>query len=123
MGTTGRPRSGIPLAMRRDELIGPIVTTLSRRLKRTLQDSQNELLDSLRSNGSRWSDRPAARRDRAPRQRLHRRRSRPGAGGRGRGVLRRLQGASGPKTDVLLSIAHELAEAVVGPLRRRLADG
>ena len=52
---TGRPRSRNPLAVRRDELIDPIVTTLARRLKRTLQDSQNELLDSLRSNGSQWS--------------------------------------------------------------------
>ena len=33
----------------------PIVTSLARRLKRTLQDSQNELLDSLRSKGSHWS--------------------------------------------------------------------
>ena len=43
------------MAVRRDELIDPIVTTLARRLKRTLQDSQNELLDSLRSRGSHWS--------------------------------------------------------------------
>ena len=34
-----------------------------------------------------------------------------------------LRGVGGPKTDVLLGIAHELAEAVVGPLRRRLAAG
>ena len=31
------------------------MTTLARRLKRTLQDNQNELLDRLRSNGSHWS--------------------------------------------------------------------
>ena len=49
------PEDRNPFAVRRDELIGPIVTSLARRLKRTLQDSQNELLDSLRSKGSHWS--------------------------------------------------------------------
>ena len=49
------PEDRNPDAVRRDELIDPIVTSLARRLKRTLQDSQNELLDSLRSGGSRWS--------------------------------------------------------------------
>ena len=38
-----------------DELIDPIVTALARRLKRTLQDNQNELLDRLRSEGFTWS--------------------------------------------------------------------
>ena len=41
--------------VRRDELIAPIVTALARRLKRTLQDNQNELLDGLRSQGAKWS--------------------------------------------------------------------
>jgi hypothetical protein len=36
-------------------MIEPIVSSLARRLKRTLQDSQNELLDNLRSHGSSWS--------------------------------------------------------------------
>ena len=51
----GPPEDRNPFAVRRDELIAPIVTSLARRLKRTLQDSQNELLDSLRSKGSHWS--------------------------------------------------------------------
>src|SRR6202044_350489 len=42
-------------AIRRDELIEPMVTALARRLKRTLQDNQNELLDRLRSEGFTWS--------------------------------------------------------------------
>ena len=119
----GPPEERNPMAVRRDELIDPIVTTLSRRLKRTLQDSQNELLDSLRSNGSRWSP------DLLPDETEHldgvstasvpalEQAAAAGVSFAGR------KGASGPKTDVLLSIAHELAEAVVGPLRRRLAEG
>jgi DivIVA domain-containing protein len=119
----GPPDERSPQAVRRDELIDPIVTTLSRRLKRTLQDSQNELLDSLRSNGSRWSA------DLLPDETEHfdsvstaaipalEQSAAAGVSFSG------LRGATGPKTDVLLGIAHELAEAVVGPLRRRLAAG
>ncbi len=87
----GPPEERSPLAIRRDELIDPIVTALARRLKRTLQDSQNELLDSLRSNGSRWSI------DLLPDETEHvdavstAAVPGPGAGGRGRGVLRRAE--------------------------------
>ena len=122
-GGDGPPEERSPQALRRDELIDPIVTTLSRRLKRTLQDSQNELLDGLRSNGSRWSI------DLLPDETEHidsvstaaipalEQSAAAGVSFSG------LRGAGGPKTDVLLDIAHDLAQAVVGPLRRRLADG
>ena len=119
----GPPEERSPQAVRRDELIDPIVTTLSRRLKRTLQDSQNELLDSLRSNGSHWSL------DLLPEETEHvdsfstaaipalEQSAAAGVSFAG------LRGAPGPKSDELLGIAHDLALAVVGPLRRRLADG
>ncbi len=119
----GPPEERNPLAIRRDELIDPVVTTLSRRLKRTLQDSQNELLDSLRSNGSRWST------DLLPEETEHidsfstaalpalEQAAAAGVSFTG------LRGASGPKTDDLVGIAHDLAVAVVGPLRRRLGGG
>ena len=55
---TGPPADRPPAVVQRDELIAPVVTTLSRRLKRTLQDTQNDMLDHLRSNGSQWT--PAA---------------------------------------------------------------
>ncbi len=119
----GPPEERSPLAIRRDELIGPIVTTLARRLKRTLQDSQNELLDSLRSQGSAWSI------DLLPDEIEHvdavstaavpALEQAAAAGVSFTGV----KGATGPKTDLLLGIAHDLAEAVVGPLRRRLSEG
>ena len=107
-----------PLAVRRDELIDPIVTSLARRLKRTLQDTQNELLDSLRSGGSPWSiqllpdetehvDSFATAALPALEQAAS-----AGVSFAGPGATQ------GPKTDVLVGIAHDLAEAVVGPLRR-----
>lgn len=41
---------------RRDQLLGPIVIQLARRLKRALADDQNQLLDRLRSTNGAWSD-------------------------------------------------------------------
>jgi hypothetical protein len=119
----GPPEERSPQAIRRDELIDPIVTTLSRRLKRTLQDSQNELLDALRSNGSHWSL------DLLPEETEHMDSFSTAAipaleQSAAAGVsFAGLRGAPGPKSDELLGIAHGLALAVVGPLRRRLADG
>jgi len=116
----GPPEERNPLAIRRDELIDPIVTTLARRLKRTLQDTQNELLDSLRSNGSVWSS------DLLVEEREH-------IDSYATAALPALEQAAaagvsfaevkgpGPKQDALIGIAHELAEAVTGPLRRRLS--
>jgi DivIVA domain-containing protein len=115
------PEERNPLAVRRDELIDPIVTSLARRLKRTLQDSQNELLDSLRSGGSQWSI------ELLPDETEH-------VDGYATAALPALeqaaaagvsfagpQAAPGPRADVLVGIAHDLADAVVGPLRRRLS--
>lgn len=119
----GPPADRPPAVVQRDELIAPVVTTLSRRLKRTLQDTQNDMLDHLRSNGSQWT--PAAL---------------PGeteqVDGLTTAVLPVLEDAAEagasfaggkpgkPPTDALLGIAHGLAEEVVSPLRRRLsADG
>ena len=51
----GPPEARHPLAVQRDELLAPIVTGLSRRLKRSLQDNQNDLLDRLRAKGTTWS--------------------------------------------------------------------
>src|SRR5664280_1337314 len=117
------PEERNPLAVRRDELVSPIITALARRLKRTLQDNQNDLLDRLRSNGSHWSI------DLLPEETEHidsyataalpalEQASEAGASFAGTGP------SHGPHADVLLGVAHDLSESVVGPLRRRLADG
>jgi DivIVA domain-containing protein len=117
------PEERNPFAVRRDELVSPIITALARRLKRTLQDNQNDLLDRLRSNGSHWSI------DLLPEETEHidsystaalpalEQASEAGATFAGTGP------SHGPHADVLLGVAHDLAESVVGPLRRRLSDG
>jgi hypothetical protein len=103
-------------------MIAPVIKALSRRLKRTLQDNQNELLDLLRSKGNHWSI------DLLPEVTEHEdsyatavlpaleQASEAGVSFAGSGS------AGGPSVDALLGIAHELADSVVGPLRRRLAE-
>jgi DivIVA domain-containing protein len=118
----GPPADRHPMAERRDELLRPIVTALGRRLKRTLQDSQNDLLDGLRSRGATWSS------DLLPPEVEHLDRFATSA-------LPALEQAaeagaefaatgsdSRPSADALVGIADELAASLVGPLRRRLLE-
>ena len=121
-GEAEEPGSGNPLVDRRDELVGPLVTALSRRLKRTLQDDQNDLLDRLRNNGSTWSN------DLLPDEVEH-------LDAYSTAALSQLEQAAGagrmfvgdeseggPLADHVVGVAHDLATAIVGPLRRSLAD-
>ncbi|HEY1465566.1 MAG TPA: DivIVA domain-containing protein [Acidimicrobiales bacterium] len=114
--------SGNPLVDRRDELVGPVITALSRRLKRTLQDDQNDLLDRLRNNGSLWSV------DLLPDELEQ-------LDGYATAALPQLEQAAnagrlfvgdeskgGPLSEHVVGVAHDLATAIVGPLRRRLID-
>ncbi|HWF22505.1 MAG TPA: DivIVA domain-containing protein [Acidimicrobiales bacterium] len=111
-----------PLVARRDELVGPVITALSRRLKRTLQDDQNDLLDRLRNNGSTWSV------ELLPDEVEH-------LDGYATAALPQLEQAAnagrlfvgdestgGPLSEHVVGVAHDLATAIVGPLRRRLID-
>jgi DivIVA domain-containing protein len=120
-GDDGPPEARHPLAVQRDELIAPIVTGLSRRLKRSLQDSQNDVLDQLRAKGTIWSA------DLLPDETEH-------VDSFATSALPFLEEAADagatlvgnskkrPSADALLAIAHQMAEAIVAPLRRRLAD-
>jgi hypothetical protein len=120
-GDGGPPEPRHPLAVQRDELVGPIVTGLSRRLKRALQDSQNDLLDQLRAKGTTWSV------DLLPDETEH-------VDSLATAALPFLEEAADagaalvggseerPSADALLVVAHELAESIAGPLRRRLAE-
>jgi DivIVA domain-containing protein len=114
------PEDGDPRAARRDELIAPVVKALARRLKRTLQDDQNDLLDRLRSNHSAWSSGvlpvEPEHHDSYATAALPFLEESAEAGAAFAGARAR------PSVDELLGVAHELAETVVGPLRRRLAD-
>jgi DivIVA domain-containing protein len=119
------PEERSPLAVRRDDLIAPIVTGLARRLKRTLQDNQNDLLDSLRSSGSRWSTEllpdETEQVDGVATAALPALEQAAQAGA----TFIDVAGGETPHADVLVGIAHDLALALVGPLRRKLdaADG
>jgi DivIVA domain-containing protein len=118
----GPPEARHPLAVRRDELLAPIVTGLSRRLKRSLQDNQNDLLDRLRAKGTTWS--PDLLPDETEQLDAIATAALPlleEAGDAGASFV----GADGPRPggDAFVGIAHELAEAVVGPLRKRLSSG
>jgi hypothetical protein len=113
------------LLSRRDDLIRPVVANLTRRLKRSLQDDQNDLLDRLRSSGSRQE----VDSDSLPDEQEHL--------ARYAGVTRDhlIEAArvgmalAGAEADMAAAesagdaAADELAVALVAPLRRRLEPG
>lgn len=119
-GDDGPPEARNPLAVRRDELVAPLVTGLARRLKRALQDNQNDLLDRLRAKGTTWSAAilpdETEQVDAIATAALPLLEEAADAGAV-------FTGADGPRpaADALLAISHELAESIVGPLRKRLA--
>ena len=100
-----------------------MVKALARRLKRTLQDDQNELLDRLRSKSFQWST------DLLPEETEQVDAFATAAlpaleqAATGGIAFAGVPGSAGPPTDALVGIAHDLAESVIGPLRRRLAEG
>ncbi len=107
-----------PLLVRRDEMLGPVMVTLARRLKRALADDQNDILDRMRAKGG-WApgvlvseDEHEHRYVRAATEPL-RDAARSGA---------EFAGGSTPDEVAVDAIALELAAAIVGPLRRRLDD-
>jgi DivIVA domain-containing protein len=111
-----------PLVDTRDELVGPLITALSRRLKRTLQDDQNDLLDRLRNNGSSWSiallPEEVEHLDSYATAALPQLEQAASAGR----IFVGDESEGGPLTEHVVGVAHDLAAAIVGPLRRRLAD-
>ncbi len=111
-----------PLLVRRDEMLSPVIANLARRLKRALQDDQNDLLDNLRNRSTTSSEMlvPLEEHERryvdASREQLIEA-ARCGiefAGYPPNGSLSEEETAAGA--------AAELAAAVVLPLRRRLGD-
>jgi DivIVA domain-containing protein len=118
-GENGPPPAANPFVVRRDEMVAPIITGLARRLKRSLQDEQNDLLDRLRAKGTTWSA------DLLPDQTEHLDSIATSAlpfleEGAEAGASFLGADSGRPDVDALAGIAHELAESVVGPLRKRL---
>ena len=106
-----------PRLAERDELLGPVVSMLVRRIKRALQDDQNDILDRVRAGGG-WGPDVMAPADDHERRYVT-------------AVLEHLKDAArsgatfaGGKPDdapAVDAVANELAAAIVVPLRRRLS--
>jgi DivIVA domain-containing protein len=117
------PEERNPFTIRRDEMTEPLVKALARRMKRTLQDDQNDLLDRLRSRHFQWSP------DILPAEPEH-------SDSYSTAALPHLveaaqagasfvgsEGNQGKLAEEMTTVAHDLAETVLAPLRRRLSEG
>ena len=103
---------------RRAELLGPAVAALARRLKRALQDDQNDVLDRLRAQ-RRFGP------DVLPSSEEHERRYREAAEEPLTQAARagaQFAGAAPERAVPSGAVAAELARDIVGPLRRRLLE-
>jgi DivIVA domain-containing protein len=107
-----------PDLARRDELLRPVITGLTRRLKRALQDDQNDILDRLRAAGG-WGPKvlPPVKEHRARYAGVATEHLREAAGS---GAL--FAGGTPADAPAVDAIGDELAATIVAPLRRRL-DG
>jgi DivIVA domain-containing protein len=109
-----------PAVAQRDEVLTPLVTTLARRLKRALQDDQNDILDRLRAKGG-WTPGVLLSED------DHARRYAQAVSDQLLEAARAGATFAGGKADEapgVDDVAAELASDVVAPLRRRLeGDG
>jgi DivIVA domain-containing protein len=107
-----------PRLSKRDEMLGPVVSTLVRRIKRALQDDQNDILDRVRAGGG-WGPTvllPAEE---------HEQRYVAAASEHLKDAARSGATFVGGKPDDAPSVdvvAGELAAAIVVPLRRRLEE-
>jgi DivIVA domain-containing protein len=107
-----------PALARRDELLGPAATALTRRLKRAMADDQNDVLDRVRALGSFGPAVLACEGDHQERYRLAAHvqlleAARAGA---------TLAGGSPDDAPGVDDLSVELAQSVVAPLRRRLLE-
>jgi DivIVA domain-containing protein len=105
-----------PIVVRRDEVLTPLVATLARRLKRALQDDQNDILDRLRAKGG-WAPRVL------PSESDHSERYVRAAADQLLEAARAGATFAGGKADEapgVDDVAAALASDIVAPLRRRL---
>ncbi|HVA04195.1 MAG TPA: DivIVA domain-containing protein [Acidimicrobiales bacterium] len=107
-----------PVVAQRDEVLTPLVSSLGRRLKRALQDDQNDILDRLRAKGG-WApgvllseDAHAQRYVEAVTDQLLEA-ARAGA---------TFAGGKADEAPGVDDVAASMASEIVAPLRRRLED-
>jgi DivIVA domain-containing protein len=109
------------LVRKRDEALTPIAVALVRKLKRSLQDEQNEVLDRLRRNGGRKPSLAVAFPDGVD-QRARYRDAASEQLAASIALGSESAGGSAPGDGVLRAVVDELADAVVAPLARRLQE-
>ncbi|MHB8439694.1 MAG: DivIVA domain-containing protein [Acidimicrobiales bacterium] len=105
------------LVARRNDLLDPLAGGLARRIKRAMQDDQNDILDRLRATGA-WSNEVLPSADE------HEQRYVRAALGHLDDAARAGASFAGGREDDapgVAVVAEELAAAIVGPLRLRLA--
>ena len=108
------------LVAKRDEVLAPIAAALTRKLKRALQDEQNEVLDRLRRHGGRKPALDVAFPDGVDQR--HRYRTVACDALAEAAALGAASAGGGSADNVVTSVADELADALVEPLARRLAQ-
>ncbi len=107
-----------PAVVRRDEVLDPLVAGLARRLKRALQDDQNDILDRLRAKGG-WA--PGV----LPSEEDHAQRYAQVAAVQLREAARAgatFAGGTAGDAEGVDDVAGSLAAEIVAPLRRRLEE-
>jgi DivIVA domain-containing protein len=105
-----------PRLAKRDEMLTPVVSTLVRRLKRALQDDQNDILDRVRAGGG-WGPDVLRSTDEHERRYVMAAIEPLNDAARSGATFAGGKPDDAPPVD---SVAAELAAAVVVPLRRRL---
>ncbi len=128
-GAGEEPSADAAMFAQRAEALDPIVSNLSRRLKRGLQDDQNGLLDRFRQGTGEWSD--ALLLDEGSQRSLYAKAAAASlrdAMSAGMVFARAVAGGRRPKTVVpddtaVDAIGQELASTVVTLIRRRLETG
>jgi DivIVA domain-containing protein len=105
-----------PAVARRDEVLDPLVATLARRLKRALQDDQNDILDRLRAKGG-WAPGVLPSEDDHARRYVQVAADELTAAARAGAIFAGGKADEAPGVD---DVAASLASEIVAPLRRRL---
>jgi DivIVA domain-containing protein len=105
-----------PLVAQRDEVLDPLVATLARRLKRALQDDQNDILDRLRAKGG-WAPGVLLSEDDHARRYVHAVADQLTEAARAGATFAGGKADEAPGVD---DVAVSMASEIVAPLRRRL---
>jgi hypothetical protein len=108
------------LLAKRDEALAPIAAALMRKLKRALQDEQNEVLDRLRRHGGRKPALDVAFPDGIDQRARYRDAAREQLAEAVRLGAASAAGGGDASDSVINGVVDELADALVEPLARRL---